>query len=283
VPSLPKLPSWVKSRTVVLLTAATLFVIVAAVVFTYALTGGSGGQGSGNPTGPDSTVVLTVDQALAAEEGQDIKISGYVVSTSGKIVFASALAESNPPQAAGSTIPISGLDLTTLVGVSSTAGQAGLADVTWTDYSMVLEGVIVSGTFEVRVAPHVEEATSGDVRLRFSPVSSPVSSGSDVWWAMDVTDTGQTPVDLTFSDSQHGDVILDQGDAALYTWSANKGFTQQVQTVTLEPGKPFAVVLNDTLTVPAGTYNLTARVTGLVGPADKAAPLPDIVTSLTVQ
>ena len=148
---------------------------------------------------------------------------------------------------------------------------------------MVLEGLIVSGTFEVRVTPHVEEATSGDVKLRFSPVSAPVSSGSDVWWAMDVTNTGQTPMDLTFSDGQRGDVILDQGDADLYKWSANKAFTQQVQTITLEPGKPFAVVLNDTIAVPAATYNLTARVTGLVGPADKAAPLPDIVTSLVVQ
>ena len=279
---MPSLPSWVKSRTVVLLTAATLLVVVAIVVFTYALTGGSRGQGSGNPAGPDSSVVLTIDQALAAEPGQDVKVSGFVVSAGGKTVFASALAESNPPQAAGSTIPISGLDPATLVGLSSTAGQAGLADVTWSDYSVVLEGVIVSGTFEVRVVPHVEEALDGDVKVRFSPVSAPVSSGSAVWWAMDITNTGKTPVDLTFSDGQHGEVILDQGDADLYTWSANQTFTQQVQTITLEPGKPFAVVLNDTLKVPAGTYNLTARVTGMVGPAGTAAPLPDIVTSLIV-
>ena len=76
-----------------LLPPATLLVIVAVVVFTFAFTGG-GGQGSGIPTGPDSTVVLTVDQALAAEAGQDIKVSGYLVSTSGPDVLASALAES---------------------------------------------------------------------------------------------------------------------------------------------------------------------------------------------
>ena len=277
------LPSWVTSKTVVLLTAATLLVVVAVVVFAFAFTGGSGGQGSGNPTGPGSSVILTVDQALVAEAGQDVKISGYVVSAGGKTVLASALAESSPPQAAGPTIPISGLPLTTLVGLSSTAGQAGLADVTWSDYPLVLEGVVVSGTFEVRVAPPVEEATSGGVRLRFSPVSAPVSTGSQVWWAIDVTNTGQVPVDLTFSDGQRGDVILDQGDADLYKWSADMGFTQEVTTIVLEPGKPFAVVLNGTLTAPVGTYNLTARVTGMVGPADTAAPLPDIVTSLIVR
>jgi Intracellular proteinase inhibitor len=266
---------------VVLLTAATLLVIVAVVGFTFALRGG-GGQGSGTPTGPDSSVVLTVDQALAAEEGQDIKVSGYVVSTAGKVVLASALAESNPPQAGGSTMPLTGLDPSTLVGLSSTAGQAGLADVTWSDYSLVLEGVVVSGVFEVRATPPVELATSGDIMVRFSPVSEPVSSGDQVWWALDVITRGQTPVDLTFSDSQRGDIILDQGDTDLYTWSANKTFTQEVQTVTLQPGKSFPVVLNDTVSVPSGTYNMTARITAMVGPVDTAAPLPEIVTTLVV-
>jgi hypothetical protein len=277
----PNLPGWVKSRTVVLLTAAILLLIVAVVIFTFALRGG-GGQGSGTPTGPDSNVVLTVDQALVAEAGQDIKVSGYVVSTGGKVVLASALAESNPPQAGGATMPLTGLDPSTLVGLNSSAGQAGLADVTWSDYSLVLEGVIVSGVFEVRGTPPVELATSGDITVRFSPVSAPVSSGEQVWWALDVINKGQAPVDLTFSDSQRGDIILDQGDADLYAWSANKGFAQEVLTVTLQPGKSFPVVLNDTLSVPPGTYNVTARITGMVGPAATGAPLPDIVTTLVV-
>ena len=279
---MPSLPSWVKSRTVVLLTAAILLVIAAVVVFTFALTGSSGGQGSGIPTGPASSVVLTVDQALVAEAGQDIKVSGYIVSTGGKTVLASALAESNPPQAGGATIALTGLDPNALVGLSSSAGQAGLADVTWSDYTLVLEGVVVSGVFQVRATPPVEEATSGDIKVRFSPVSAPVGSGDQVWWAMDVVNTGQAPVDLTFSDSQRGDIILDQGDADLYTWSASKGFTQEVLTVTLQPGKSFPVVLNDTQSVPPGTYNLTARIMGMVGPADTAAPLPEIVTTLVV-
>jgi hypothetical protein len=42
------------------------------------------------------------------------------------------------------------------------------------------------------------------------------------------------------------------------------------------------VVLNDTLTVPAGTYDVTAWVTAMVGPEDTAAALPTITTTLVI-
>jgi hypothetical protein len=275
----PSSSRWAKSGTAALLTAATVLVVA---VTAFACGGGSDGQGSGTPPGPDNTAVLTVDQALASKAGQDLKISGYVVSAGGRTVLASALAESYPPQAAGATIPLSGLDLASLVGLSTTVGQAGLTEATWSDYPLVLEGLMVSGAFEVRAAPPIEEDTFDVLRLRFSAVSGPVNSGSLVWWAMDVTNTGQVPVELSFSDSQRGDIILDQGDTDVYTWSADKAFAQTVETVTLQPGKSFSVVLNDTLTVPPGAYNVTARLTAKVGPADTAEPLPDLVSTVVV-
>jgi hypothetical protein len=274
------LPSWVTSKTLVLLSAALVLVIVAAVIFTLGFRGGSG-QGSGNPTA-DSNVVLTVDQAKLAEAGQNIRVSGHIVSTGGNIVLASALAESDPPQAGGASLPVSGLTLKELVGLSSTAGQAGAADVTWSDYVVVLEGVLVKGVFEVRAVPPVEEETTGDITVRFSPVNGPVSSGDQVWWALDATNGGQEAVDLTFSDGQRGDIILDDGNDDVYIWSDGKAFDQAVKTVTLEPGQSFPAVLNDTLNVKAGQYNLTARITAMVGPEDSAAPLPDISAAFTV-
>jgi hypothetical protein len=273
----PSLPAWVKSRTVVLLTAATVLVVIAVVVFSYALTRGSGGQGSGTPTGPDSLVVLSVDNALAAEAGQDVKVTGFVLSTGGKTVLASALAESSPPQAAGTTLPVSGLDMKQLVGVNF-----GTGDLAWTDYEIVIQGVIVSGVFQARVLPLIEVATMGDLTVRFSPVNSPVSSGGQVWWAMDVINNGQSAVDLTFQDGQRGDVTFEEGETEPYRWSAGRGFTQSVQTVRLEPGKTFPVVLGDTITVPAGTYNLTASITALAGPEETAVPLPAITSTLTI-
>jgi hypothetical protein len=122
---------------VVLLTAATVLVIVAVVAFTFAFTSGSG-QGSGTPTSPDSAAVLAVEQALLAEAGQDIKVGGHFVSTGGKAVLASALAESMPPLAGGATIQLPGLDLADIVGRSTTSGRAGTADVTWSGFPIVL-------------------------------------------------------------------------------------------------------------------------------------------------
>jgi hypothetical protein len=277
------MPRWVKSRTLILGTAAAVLVVVAVVAFVFAFTSGPSDGGSATTTGPASGVVLTVEQALAADEGQDLDVSGAVLSVGGQTVLASALAESYPPQAGGATVPVADLDLSALVGLSSTAGREGMADVTWSDYSPTLRGVIKAGVLHVTGVPRVEEDTNVDsLRIRFSPVSEPTSSGDRVWWAFDVTNTGQAPIRLVFPDGQKGEVILSQGDVDKYTWSEGKAFTQQVETITLEPGKSYSVVLNDTLAVPAGVYDLTARVTAMVGPAGTEAPLPDIISTLTV-
>jgi hypothetical protein len=285
LPKLPTIPSWVTSRTVVLLSAATLLVIAAALVFTFAFTTGSH-PATGSPTGSDSLVVLSVDNALQAEVGQDLKVTGYVIWSGGKPILASGLAQSAPPQAAGFTLPLSGLRMASLVGVNSVAAQTGAkpadADVQWTDYQVVLEGVIVNGVLEVRQLPVVETETSDNLAVRWSPVTAPINSGDDVAWALDVMNTGTTAVDLTFSDGQRGDLTLSQGSTDVYVWSDGKAFDRAVQKVTLQPGAVFPVVLTGTLNVKPGTYDVDARISGLAGPADSAAPLPDITTTIVV-
>jgi len=272
-----------RRRTVVLAVAACLLVVAAVVVVVLVLTSGPSDGGSGTPTGPDSSAVLTVEQALAAEDGQELNVRGSLVATAGRTVLASALAESYPPQAGGATLPLEGLDLTALVGLSTTAGQPELAEATWTDYWLALKGVINGGILDVSGTPRVLEDTSVQgVRLRFSPVSEPIGSGDQVWWAFDVTNTAQAPVQLVFSDGQRGDVTLIQGDVGKYAWSDGKSFTQGVETVTLEQGKSLSVVLNDTLNVLAGDYVVTAWVTAMVGPSGSEVPLPGITSTLTV-
>jgi len=272
----PRVPYWVTTRTVVLLAGALVLVVVAVFVLTFAI------LGSGGPNGPESDVVLTVGQALAAASGQDIKVSGYVVSVDGKMVLASALAESFPPQAGGNTVPLAGLDMRKLVGLSAVAAQAGAPQVIWTEYSGVLVGLVDSGTFKVKDVPAAVEATSPQARVRFSAVSAPVSSGQTVWWAMDVTNTTQAALDLTFADGQRGDVVLAQGGTAVYTWSAGQAFDQSVKTVTLAAGETFPVVLSGTLTAPAGTYDVTAHITARIGAGDAAVDLPAVSSTLTV-
>jgi hypothetical protein len=276
------MPEWVKSRAVVLGTAAVILLVAAVLIFVYAFTSGPSGSSPGTQAAAGSGVVLTVDEALVAEEGQDLDVQGAVLATGGQTVLASTLAESLPPQAVGATLPLQGLDLKSLVGLSTTAGQSGVAEATWSDYSLTLHGVIRKGVMHVQGTPRVVEDSSDSVVLRFSPVSEPIASGDQVWWAMDVTNAGTTPINVVFSSGQRGDVVLSQGDVAKYAWSDGKTFTQAVETVTLQPGKSLPVVLSDPLTLPPGQYDVAAQVTALAGPAGSEAPLPDIVTTLTI-
>jgi Intracellular proteinase inhibitor len=276
-------PGWLKSGMVVLTAGAWLLVVVAAVVFVSACTSEPARGGSGTTSGSESSVVLTVEQALAAEDGQELNVQGALVSTGSQTVLASALAESYPPQAGGATLALEGLDMTSLVGLTSSAGQAGVAEATWSDYWLVLKGVVNGGILEVTGTPRTEEDTSVQgVRLRFSPVSEPIKSGDQVWWALDVTNTGQAPVRLLFPDGQRGDVTLLQGDVSVYAWSDGKSFAQVVETMILEQGESLPIVLNDTLDVASGDYSVWARVTAMVGPSGSEVPLPGIASMLTV-
>ncbi len=260
-----------------------ILLVVAVLILVFALPSEPPGTSSTTQAGSGSGAVLTVDQALVAEEGQDLNVQGAVLAAGGKTVLASALAESFPPKAGGAILPLQGLDLTSLVGLSTSAGQAGMAEATWSDYWLTLRGVIKAGVLHVSGTPRVVEDTSSIVGLRFSPVSEPVESGDQAWWALDVTNTGTTSVDVKFSSGQRGDVILRQGDVTAYEWSEGKTFTQAEETVTLQPGKSLSIVLNDLLNVPAGEYDVFARVTAMVGQPGAEAPLPDIATTLTVR
>ncbi len=264
------------------LSVASLLCVVLAVLILPMVVTGCGGDGPDDGDG----AVLTIEQALASEPGESIKVSGAIVATGSgpgtEIVLASALLESYPPQAGGATLPVSGLDLGSLVGLSSTAGEADMAAVTWSDYWVVLEGVIEDGVLEVQGAPRVAEITSEDVRLRFSPVSEPLTAGATVWWAFDVQNVGSEPLDLTFSSGQRADVVLSQDGEEKYRWSEGKAFTEAIETFTGSPGEVFPIVLNDEFAVEPGEYDLVATVTATVGPEGSAQPLPELTMTVTV-
>jgi hypothetical protein len=102
-----------------------------------------------------------------------------------------------------------------------------------------------------------------------------------VWWAFDVTNTGQAPVDLTFTSGQRGDVVLSEGGVEKYRWSDGKAFTEASER-TLQPGKSLPVVLNDTLAAPPGDYDLAAMVTASIGESGVGTALPGLETTLTI-
>lgn len=227
--------------------------------------------------------ILSVDEALATEQGKPVRVQGMLVVTETRAVLASVLLESYPPQAGGSTLGLEGLVLDGLVGLSSTAAQPDLAPVTWSDYPVVLEGVVEDGTLTVTGAPPAFEAATPEVRVRFTMPVEPEQAGGMVWWVFDVTNLTEAPLDLTFGSGQRGEVILSSGGVERYRWSDEKVFTQAVEVQTAEPGASVPVVLNDSVQLPPGEYEVSATVTASLGPEGAPAPLPEIKTTLTVR
>lgn len=263
-------------------------IILAAAVLAMASLVGCGAEPPSTEVRPD---VLTVEEALAADSGHPVNVRGMLVASDAGAVLASALLESYPPQAGGETIPLAGLDLSALVGVNSvdasSAGEGhGPAAISWTDHPVVLEGEVKEGVLQVGGYPQVVEASAGDVRVRFSPASAPVFVGDMVWWAFDLTNTGSAPLELVFSSGQRGEVVALQEGVEKYRWSADKAFTQAVETVRLEPGHSFGVALNDLLPLEAGKYEIAAYVTASVmaagGQSGEGTSLPELRTVLTV-
>lgn len=84
----------------------------------------------------DEGAAMTIDEAIAASG--PVKVAGYLfVDAEGEAVLASLIAESFPPQAAGTTLPVD-IELSGIV----LSEDQGLR---WTDQMVEIEGTIVDG------------------------------------------------------------------------------------------------------------------------------------------
>jgi len=262
---------------------------VIATLLSIIMAGLASSCGTGNTPGthrPEPSSVRTIEQVLAAKDGTDVFVRGVLVATGAgedrKTVLASVLLESYPPQAGGAALPLAGLDPGSIVGLSSTAGHPESPQVTWSDFWLVLRGVMSGGELQVKEVPRVIAATVADARLRFSPVSEPVASGETAWWALDLTNTGLAPLQVTFSSGQRVEVVLSRNGVEQYRWSAGKAFDLAIQTVTLQPGDILPVVVNDILPVEPGEYELQATMTGTLDAGGASQPLPALSGTITV-
>ncbi len=233
---------------------------------------------------PDSLKlpVLEPEQALGLKDGEETYVEGYLFLGAKRVVLASALLESYPPLPGGPTLPLSGLKVGDLVGLSSAPEGPGLPEVKWSDYLVTLRGKVNKGALEVTARPRVLAAEEGDLALRFSPVSEPLRSGRPVWWVFDVTNKGSKAVVLTFASGQRAEVVLSLGGEQAYRWSSGRAFTEAIETVSLEPGATMPVVLNDDLNLEPGQYELSATVTASVKVSAETVTLPALSGLLTV-
>ncbi len=235
--------------------------------------------------GSDETgsAVLSIDAVLAAETGQRVAVQGHLVAGNDGMVLASALLESYPPQAGGSVLSLEGLDLAQLVGLSSTVERPELSQVTWSDYPVVLEGVMEGGTLMVERTPAVTEGRLEAVKVRFSAVREGPTAGDPVWWVFDLINLSTQPLTVTFASGLMADAVLTRSGVEAYRWSRGKVFTQATFSQTIGPGRSFSIVLNDVLHVPPGQYELAAKVTATIGPESACVALPEVATSFTVR
>ena len=162
------------------------------------------------------------------------------------------------------------------MGLSTTLGEAGAAPSTWTNYWTVLEGTVTDGTLEVTAVPEVISAVTPELRLRFAVVGAPMVSGNSEWWAFDLRNEAEEPLDLTFANGQEAEVVLSQEGVEKYRWSDDKLFTEAIKTVTLGPGELYSVAINDTLEIPPGRYDLEAFLTAKAEVDGQEVPLPTL-------
>jgi hypothetical protein len=107
----------------------------------------------GLPTNDDATFPtgmgpgISVADALASTLDEQLLVNGYVfVYADGSVVLADAIAESYPPQPAGATVPIEGLDLAQ-IPLTEGPTDVEIEITAWTDTQVQVIGEITDGVF----------------------------------------------------------------------------------------------------------------------------------------
>lgn len=127
----------------------SLLALFAAVALLSACAAPAGGGARASPSSPGtrSTGVgsgLSVDEALASGSGEKLLVKGYLfVDRQGRVKLCSALAESDSPACAGSSLAVEGLDLGTVPGLATSGGTR------WSTSEVKLVGYVRDGVLRV--------------------------------------------------------------------------------------------------------------------------------------
>ncbi len=106
-------------------------------------TRGPGGDGSSTAVGPG----ISIEEAINSDLDRPLLVNGYlVISNLGEMRLCSALAESYPPQCAGESLRVRGLDLATL---DADADMQSADRTSWSEAQIQLLGTVEDGTITV--------------------------------------------------------------------------------------------------------------------------------------
>jgi len=107
--------------------------------------GGDDADGLPSPSGPSSAIGpgISIREAMDSDLEGPLLVNGYLVVVGDEVLLCEALAESFPPQCAGASLVIEGLDLEEINGIESEG------DVMWTDAPVQLLGSVDDDTISV--------------------------------------------------------------------------------------------------------------------------------------
>lgn len=212
-------------------------------------------------TGVPSDEQVSIDEALAAPDGTQLQVAGPLIAAGDDVRLCGAIMESYPPQCGEPSLPLEGLDLDAVVGLSRPDPE--FAGVVWTDFPLVVFGTMQGGTLTA-ATPIQAAASVGDTKVEVSLAISPdpIPAQGGVVWLIDVTNLTDAPLVLQFRDGQSADVVLtDESGTEVYRWSADMSFTDALWDQTIEPGATWSIQLRDDVNVPPGRYLASATVT----------------------
>lgn len=221
------------------------FIVLAAIVVSAFFAGGCGSADDGPSVGPgvENETPLTVQEAITLGEAEHVTVVGSLLIGADGVRLCSALAESYPPQCGGDSLRVESLDIDRLVGLSHTDQTAGPARVSWADYPVTLSGSLAGDTLTVAETPlSAGRAESASLTVFFDYAPRPPRSPGVAFWIMELRNTSEADIRLTFSSGQRAEVVLRRDGAEVYRWSAEKAFTQAIEEVVVPAGESLPIV-----------------------------------------
>lgn len=118
-------------------------VSIIATVTLFPACGSNEPGGDPDAAGTAAGPAISVEEALAADTGEALLVSGNLLVEDGETRLCGALAESFPPQCVGAALRVVGLDLAEVDDLVTESG------VSWSDRPLELLGVVRDGVLTV--------------------------------------------------------------------------------------------------------------------------------------